>query len=62
MEALWNSLLCFIGLHDWEESHPLVDPTVHPHSNPTRTCQRCRKHQKWLPGYGGSEVGCWYSD
>jgi len=24
-----------------------------------RKCERCSKKQRWLPGYGGSELGCW---
>ena len=27
--------------------------------NCVRTCQTCGKKQQWLPGYGGSEMGCW---
>lgn len=26
---------------------------------PKRECLRCERKQKWLPGYGGSEWGCW---
>ena len=36
-------------------------PPFVPYDNPTRECVRCGKKQRWLPGYGGSEWGCWIS-
>jgi hypothetical protein len=63
MIALYR-LLCKIGLHHWKKSRPLLLVDVFPPDFVdlpplTRTCMRCDKRQKWLPGYGGSEVGCW---
>lgn len=50
--------------HDWRQSRKLnlVDGFPPPHlsyENPIRLCARCGKIQYWLPGYGGSEWGCW---
>lgn len=55
---------CWLGIHYWEQSRPLVLMDLHPgfdagHKNPTRGCMRCHKRQSWLPGYGGSEIGSW---
>jgi len=59
-----KNLLCLIGLHKWEESRPLHIRDIHPGfisgwETPTRVCIRCGKQEKWLPGYGGSEIGSW---
>ena len=56
--------LCKIGIHEWELSRPLnirdiFPPFYEKYDNPKRDCTRCGKHQRWLPGYGGSEDGCW---
>ena len=56
--------LCRLGLHRWEQSRPLspIDGFPfygEPYDCPTRACGRCSKAQRWLPGYGGSEWGCW---
>ena len=59
-------ILCKIGIHwpHWEQSRSL-EPTdgFPPHfikyERATRTCRRCGYTQYWLPGYGGSEWGCW---
>lgn len=63
MSALIAKLRCKFGLHFWEQNRPLkiIDgwPTDPIHQNPTRKCIRCDKLQEWLPGYGGSEWGCW---
>lgn len=58
------NIKCLIGLHVWEQSRELAPidtfpPFFIPYQNPTRKCQRCGKEQYWLPGYGGSEFGCW---
>jgi hypothetical protein len=65
---LWRSLLCFIGLHKWEQNRPLAiidgfPPPGH-YDTPKRRCTRpcCMVRQYWLPGYGGSEWGCWSPD
>ena len=57
---------CFVGLHRWKQSRPVnsIDffpPAFIAYETPTRTCERCGKFQRWLPGYGGSELGCWTS-
>ena len=57
-------LRCLIGWHYWSQSRPigLIDgfpPWYAKYENPTRSCTRCPKTQSWLPGYGGSEWGCW---
>ena len=54
---------CWFGFHKWKQSRPLqlIDgfPMSASHENPTRECTRCGKKESWLPGYGGSEWGCW---
>lgn len=54
---------CWIGLHAWQQDRPLRTYDMWPmkpdYETPIRTCQRCGKEQQWLPGYGGSEIGCW---
>ena len=62
-----NNLWCLIGLHKWVYSRIPTLYDIHPPLNriyipPTRSCSRCGKAQRWLPGYGGSEDGCWISD
>jgi hypothetical protein len=59
-----KNFLCKIGLHKWKQNRPLCIRDIHPvfdytWKTPTRTCLRCGKQQQWLPGYGGSELGCW---
>lgn len=55
---------CKVGIHNWKQSRPVTSidsfpPHFIPYIAPTRTCSRCGKTQKWLPGYGGSEIGSW---
>ena len=58
---------CWIGLHRWALSRPLTAYDVFSMASdrawkrPTRECRVCGKRQAWLPGYGGSERGCWLS-
>lgn len=57
--------LCWIGWHKWKQSHALSPIDAFPpffikYETPTRSCEHCKKMQRWLPGYGGSEIGCWY--
>ena len=57
-------LLCKIGIHKYQQSRPLTPYDVMPffgfvYNCPERKCKKCGKEQKWLPGYGGSELGCW---
>ena len=59
-----RNILCFIRLHKWQQSRKLniIDgfpPPFTNYRNPTRKCIHCSKSQSWLPGYGGSEWGCW---
>jgi hypothetical protein len=58
------NFLCKIGIHKWKQNRPLHIRDIHPGfdmqwETPTRKCLRCKKKEKWLPGYGGSEIGCW---
>jgi hypothetical protein len=55
---------CILGIHKWVQSRPLVQADAFPppfvkYDTPTRKCEHCSKGQNWLPGYGGSEFGCW---
>lgn len=65
MRRLFERLLCRLGLHKWEESRDVSlydmfpSPFDRSYQSPTRRCLRCPKKQHWLPGYGGSEIGCW---
>lgn len=64
MKEILGKVLCFLGIHKWELSRPvgvmdIFPPPTARYKNPTRECQRCGKAQWWLPGYGGSEIGCW---
>lgn len=57
------SWLCSIGFHDWHQERPLTPydawPMDRAYETPRRECRRCAKREQWLPGYGGSEIGCW---
>jgi hypothetical protein len=58
------SLLCCFGIHKWEQSRPRTTADIfpcpgEPYDPPIRVCARCGRAQSWLPGYGGSELGCW---
>ena len=60
-----SRLKCWVGWHAWVQSRPLVVQDaipMHREPNPTRTCSQCGERQRWLPGYGGSEFGCWTRD
>ena len=60
-----KNFFCKIGIHKWEVSRGLVLYDMFPspfdtkYKTPTRKCIKCGKKQQWLPGYGGSEIGCW---
>lgn len=59
--------LCWIGLHEWEQTRELAVfdgfPAFYkPYETPKRHCIRCHIHMRWLPGFGGSEFGCWVKD
>jgi len=46
---------------DWEYSSRLTVDAAFPFDDSEwfRRCKISGKIQKWLPGYGGSEMGCW---
>lgn len=59
-----NKIKCFFGFHNWNQSRSIVAMDAFPPSfvkyvPPLRECRECGKKQRWLPGYGGSELGCW---
>jgi hypothetical protein len=60
-----RNLKCKIGIHKYEMSRELKVYDIYPNTydnnykSPTRICLNCGKKQFWLPGYGGSELGCW---
>jgi len=62
---LWKKIVAELsGLHchKWVRSQPPhITDIFPPPGSPeiTRRCSVCGKVQKWLPGYGGSEAGCW---
>lgn len=49
--------------HRWKQNIPFDGSEGFPFFTDTRewlrVCKKCGKRQKWLPGYGGSEWGCW---
>ena len=56
--------LCSFGLHRWNfrtRDLPCNAGFPAPWEPNTwvRTCLRCGKRQRWLPGYGGQEWGSW---
>lgn len=60
--------LCIIGIHVWNQGrelsvyHAFPSPFDAAYETPRRVCERCGRRQYWLPGYGGSEWGCWMQD
>jgi len=56
---------CFFGVHAWKYNRPERSDDAFPcffdktYTQWLRKCARCGKQQYWLPGYGGSEWGCW---
>ena len=55
-----NKIKCLLGLHKWKVSGvPSTFPPPWEKGICTRQCGRCYKMQRWLPGYGGSEIGSW---
>ena len=60
----WRQWLCKIGWHHWRQSRELRAIDAFPPMNlkyeaPVRVCESCSVVEQWLPGYGGSEFGCW---
>jgi hypothetical protein len=63
--SLWQRLMCAVGLHAWQHSRFMSVLDVFPPAGMEplrRQCFWCGKKQRWLPGYGGSEIGCWEPD
>jgi hypothetical protein len=58
-----HMILYALGWHQWAMSRPPGVEDAFPMSRawvrPTRKCEHCQRQQKWLPGYGGSELGSW---
>lgn len=55
-----HKFYCLICLHDWQQNDGTTSPFPSGSEEcAVRTCRRCEKQQEWLPGYGGSELGCW---
>lgn len=62
-----GKFLCWLSLHEWKQHAPPKNKreakisgrewTVY-----TKTCLRCDRREYWLPGCGGSELGCWLFD
>jgi len=64
---MFKLTLCTIGMHKWNQTRPiaLIDGFPPPnvkYTPPKRTCKKCGKRERWLPGYGGSEWGCWIDE
>src|SRR3990170_5994268 len=63
--SIWQRIKCAVGLHSWKQPRTLNVYDIFPSpfdaswQTPERQCARCEKWQWWLPGYGGSELGCW---
>ena len=64
IKDIFRKVICKAGLHAWNQSNPITLYDLSPspfdslHRTPTRTCKSCGKEQEWIPGYGGSEIGC----
>lgn len=60
-----TALRCWVGFHAWAYNRPARVDDIFPfpptYEQRERVCHLCHKHQCWLPGYGGSELGCWIS-
>jgi len=55
----WAKLFCW---HRWKQNIPFDGTEGSPsviYREWWRSCEKCGKTQRWLPGYGGSEWGCW---
>ncbi len=58
------SFRCCFGIHDWEQNRAITPDdyipfSTDPRGQAIRICMRCGRSQYWLPGYGGSGLGCW---
>jgi hypothetical protein len=57
-------ILCSSGIHKWKYNRSFHIIDIYPGfelnwENPIRICLRCGRIERWLPGYGGSDIGCW---
>lgn len=65
MSQIIGRIKCALGLHAWINDRAITPYDYFPSpmdrnwQNPVRKCARCGRRQWWLPGYGGSEPGCW---
>lgn len=60
---IWT-FLCWFGIHRWKQTRAVTTGDIFPspfesYENPVRWCAKCGREEYWLPGYGGSEIGCW---
>lgn len=48
-------------LHRWKLNRLMTIMDIWPidEGQLIKSCACCEKHERWLPGYGGSEIGCW---
>ena len=55
---------CRLGFHKWHQNKPFTPDFVFPigGSDWKRFCSKCGRREWWLPGYGGSEIGCWLKE
>jgi hypothetical protein len=52
--------LCMIGFHSWQQDDGIMSPfPIAFERLATRECCHCGFREQWLPGFGGSELGCW---
>ena len=65
MFRLIGRILCALGIHKWKSDRPVTLYDMYPnpfdkdYKTPRAVCLRCGTRGEWLPGYGGSEPGCW---
>ena len=55
---------CRAGWHNYVASREICPIDLFPpvdvaYVNPTRECTACGHAQRWMPGYGGTELGHW---
>lgn len=63
---LWQRFKCWIRCHGaWQyyRQQTILDIFPPPGMGPLRRrCFWCGCKERWLPGYGGTELGCWLPD
>ncbi len=63
----FQDIKCRLSFHRWIYSKRLTLYDIFPspfdskYETPVRVCENCKEQQKWLPGYGGSEIGFGYN-